>query len=198
MPIFNFFYISADRSAMGTYWSTTNTHTYFILCLPYLMVSILFMCIDQCFCMNKSLNSQNPPPFVTVASSNKPCLSHDTHHVLTQWNIHRRAKRKLTTCRQTRLLFFTFFKNSKYFVALSCDRSLYCLSSSSRWTDHLFVFTACQSNSLWRVNYVFFFFWGLLQVFRRMSIKCKTVGPKTTLDPTDSHCVNQKDIFHWK
>ncbi len=118
MPIFKKCYISADRSAMGTYWSTTNPHTYFILCLPYLMVSILFMCIDQCFCMNKSLNSQNLPPFVTVASSNKPCLSHDTHHVLTQWNIHRRAKGNWQHAVRQDFQFFTFFKKPNYFVAL--------------------------------------------------------------------------------
>ncbi len=100
---------------MGTYWSTTNPHTYFILCLPYLMVSILFMCIDQCFCMNKSLNSQNPPPFVTVASSNKPCLSHDTHHVLTQWNIHRRAKGNWQHAVRQNFQFFTFLKKLKLF-----------------------------------------------------------------------------------
>ncbi len=39
------------------------------------------------------------PPLVTVAMTDKQCRSHTTH-VLTQWKIHRRSKRKLTTHRQ--------------------------------------------------------------------------------------------------
>ncbi len=46
-------------------------------------------------------NNKNAP-FVTVASSDIPCRSHATHHVLTQWNIHCEAKKKLTTLWQTR------------------------------------------------------------------------------------------------
>ncbi len=32
--------------------------------------------------------SEIPAPLVTVAMSDKPCSSHATHHVLTQWKIH--------------------------------------------------------------------------------------------------------------
>ncbi len=45
---------------------------------------------------------KDPPPLITVTMSDKPCRSHTTHHVLTQWKIHCGAKGKLTTRWQER------------------------------------------------------------------------------------------------
>ncbi len=92
--------------------------------------------------------SQNPPTLSYCCHDDKQCRSHTTHYVLTQWKIHRRAKRKLTTHRQRRqsrllliwnkvsgpsafkLSHFKRNSNNKYhFVALQCVETDRCIAS---------------------------------------------------------------------
>ncbi len=82
---------------------------------PCFIFSVLFFLFSQLLSHEKHCHSpflwwtidrskpnKTHPPLVTVAMTDKQCRSHTTHHVLTQWKIHRRANRKLSKHRQRR------------------------------------------------------------------------------------------------
>ncbi len=90
-------------------------------------------------------HSQNPPTLSYCCHDRQTMLLSHYTRVLTQWKIHRRAKRKLTKHRQSRLLLvwnkvsgpsafkLSHFKrnsNNKYrFVALQCVVTDHCIAS---------------------------------------------------------------------